>query len=367
MSQPSKPQAAPTAPGREPAPQSQGVVRLRKGEMLFEEGDNAGSMYLIRQGSIRVFKKKGDGDIEIETIRANQLIGELAFLDGNPRSASGEALSDCELVEISGGSFQQVLARIPEWVKILLRTLVARLRAASTRIRQLESSSSEFVFSEKEGKRVAQAIYLSNSDVMKVATAILLVATRWGSPGPREGSIEIAPAMLQRYGNKILQVPEAKITSILDAFVVAGFMLWDETNQSGVLLDIEFLEKLIHYMNDENLLAPSKRHDLSNRGFLVLGIVAKYLSRYPADADGVSQVNMAEVLRLATPEGGVSPFRLDHFEELVKLGYATKVTAKSTDEVVTSIQAAKFQDAARLQRALKAIESVNDQKRRVGA
>ena len=75
MSQPSKPQAAPTAPGREPAPQSQGVVRLRKGEMLFEEGDNAGSMYLIRQGSIRVFKKKGDGDIEIETIRANQLIG----------------------------------------------------------------------------------------------------------------------------------------------------------------------------------------------------------------------------------------------------------------------------------------------------
>jgi CRP-like cAMP-binding protein len=343
-------------------------LKLKKGQLLFREGENAGAMYLIRQGTIRVFKKKGDADIEIESIRAGQIIGELAFLDGNPRSASGEALSDCELVEISGPAFQQVLDKIPEWLKILLRTLVTRLRAASTKIRQLESSSTEFVYNEKEGKRVAQNVYLSAPDVMKVSTAILLVANRWGKAtqlGDRSGT-EVPAGLLQRYSNQILQVPSSKMTSVLDAFTVAGFMKTDDSSGAIVLLDIDFLEKLIHYMNEENLTEPSKRHDISNRGFVVMSLISKHLSRYPKDAEGISLVNVAEVLKLETPEGGRAPFRLDDFAELVKLGYASNVTAKSADEVLSSVRTDHFLLSVRIQRALKSVEAVNDQKRKSG-
>jgi hypothetical protein len=319
-------------------------------------------MYLIRQGMIRVYKKKGEADIELETLRAGQIIGELAFLDGNPRSASGEALSDCELVEISGPTFQQVLDKIPEWLKILLRTLVTRLRATSTKFRQLESASTEFVYSEKDGKRVAQNVYLSAPDVMKVSTAILLVANRWGKPaqlGDRNGT-EVPAGLLQRYSNQILQIPSSKMTSVLDAFTVAGFIKTDDTSGEIVLLDIEFLEKLIHYMNDENLAEPSKRHDISNRGFVIMSLISKHVPRYAKDAEGISLVNVAEVLKLETPEGGRAPFRLDDFAELVKLGYTSNVTAKSADEVLCSIRSDHFMLSARIQRAIKSIEAVND-------
>lgn len=351
------------------APASVPSVRLKKGQFLFKEGENAGAMYLLKTGNLRIFKKKGDSDIEIETIRSGQIVGELAFLDGNPRSASGEALTECELVEISGPSFQQVLDKIPEWLKILMRTLVTRLRVASTRIRQLESASSEFVYNEKEGKRVAQYVYLSASDVMKTCAGILLVASRWGNPTELDGKkgTDIRVALLQRYVNQIMQVPVAKLTSVLDAFSLAGFMKTDEVTGNVILFDINFLEQFTHYMNEENLQDPSKRHDISNKGFIIMCLVAKHLSKFPKDSNGASTVNVAEVMKIETPADGKAPFRLDDFAELVKLGYASNVAAKSNDEVLSTIQAESYLLAVRFQRTLKTIEAVNEQKKKAGS
>src|SRR5437016_4773544 len=104
-----------TPSGNQPTP----TTRLAKGQLLFSEGDKSRAMYLLKSGSIRLFMKRGNSDIEIDIIRSGQILGELAFLDGNPRSVSGEALTDCELVEISGPAFMEVLGKAPEWLKIL--------------------------------------------------------------------------------------------------------------------------------------------------------------------------------------------------------------------------------------------------------
>src|SRR4051812_22223696 len=110
-------------------------IQLKKGELLFSEGEKSRAMFLVKSGAIRLFAKRGTSDVEIETIRSGRLLGELAFLDGNPRSVSGEALTDCELVEVSGPTFVEVLHKTPDWLKILLKTIVQRLRAATARIR----------------------------------------------------------------------------------------------------------------------------------------------------------------------------------------------------------------------------------------
>jgi len=347
-------------------PTSIPVTRLKKSQHLFKEGDKAGAMYLLKSGNIRIYKKKGDSDIEIETIRSGQIVGELAFLDGNPRSASAEALTECELVEISGPNFQVVLEKIPEWLKILMRTLVTRLRVSSTRIRQLESSSSEFVYSDKEGKRVAQYIYLSVIDVMKIATGILLVGARWGKPAELDGrtGIEVRVALLQRYVNQIMGIPVAKLTSVIDAFSSVGFLKSDDVTGNIVLFDIDFLEKLIHYINEENLLEPTKKHNISNKGFLVMSLVAKHLKEYPKSPEGASSVNIAAILKAETGPDGKAPFRMDDFLELVKLSYASNVAAKSNEEVLTTIQVDTYLHSLKLQRALKTIEAINEQKAR---
>lgn len=338
--------------------------RLKKGELLFAEGENSRAMYLLKTGMIRLYKRKGEANIELDTVHQGQVLGELAFLDGNPRSASGEALTDCELIEISGPTFQQVLVKLPDWLKILLKTIVGRLRTASTRIRQLESSSTAYDF-DKDGKRSSHYVYISPPDALKICTALLLVGAR-NSP-VIDGVVDIRVGLLQRYANQVMGVPVAKITSMLDILSQAGVTKFGEGEQAGkvFLREIDFLEQLIGYMNEENLLEPTKRHDLSPRGFVIMSTIYRHLSRYPIDkATGMTAVNVAEIKGLEMTANGKEPFRLEEFQELVKLGYATNLNAKAANEVMTYLKADSFAQATRFQRVILGIAAANEQKQK---
>lgn len=363
---PSRPEPRPVAavPSRT-APQQQSTRRLGKGQLLFGEGENSRAMYFIKTGMIRLFKKKGEAVIELDTIRSGSVVGELAFLDGQPRSASAEALTDCELVEISGPVFQQVLSQIPDWLKILLKTVVGRLRASSTRIRQLESASTAYDYNSRDGKRSAHYVYLSANDCLKILTAILLVSTRNGAKQP--DGLEVRVGLLQRYANQIMGIPVAKITTMMDILAQAGAMIFDENGAESrvVLRDADFLEQFIAYLNEENLLEPEKRHDLSPRSFLIMSMMFKHLARAKRDATGASQLNIAEIAKLeAAAMGGKEAFRMDELQELIKLKYVTPVNIKNSDEATTQLNAENFVRAYRFQRVVIGIAAMNEQKRK---
>lgn len=337
--------------------------KLSKGELLFSEGENSRAMYVLKSGMIRIFKKKGDSDIEIDTVRAGQILGELAFLDGNPRSASGEALTECHLVEVSGQTFQSVLNSMPDWLKLLLKTVVGRLRTASTRIRQLESASTSYDY-DKDGKRSAQYVYLSSTDFLKIASAVLLCASRTKSEDGK--SFPIRGGHLTRYANQIMGVPAAKITTAVDVLSQGGILTNDDPENPRVT-DVAFLEQLIAYLNEEYLLEPSKRKTLSLRGFLVMSLIAKHIKKFPVDAEsGVATVDLAEILKTETAAMRKEPFRLEEYVELAKLGYGTNMDIRGQDSVLTQINVKSFLHAFRLQRVAVTINAVNEQKRKGG-
>ena len=352
----------PGQPAPTPGPQ---IRKLKKGDLLFSEGESSRAMYFLKSGIVRIFKKKGNSHIEIGTVHSGQILGELAFLDGNPRSASGEALTECELVEISGPTFAGVLAHIPDWLKILLKTVVGRLRTASTRIRQLETASTSYDYSEKDGKRSSHYIYLSTLDVLKLSSAVLLVATRNGTSS--EAGISLRIALLNRYANQIMGIPLAKLTTFLDLLVQTGVMrtVEESATTSFYLVEPDFLEAFIHYLNEENLLESSKRHDITLKGFLIMGLIAKHLSRNMLDSKtGVIELNVAEVKRLETVEEGKEAFRIEDFSELVKLGYATNAQIVSTDSVLTQVRPDEFIRAFKMQQVVVTLNSINEQKRK---
>ena len=125
-------------PSKKPVPaepgSSGGVVRIAKGEHLFHEGQFPGAMYLIRQGKMRIYRRENGVEIELEALEENQIVGELSFLDGSLRSASAQALVDSTLIKISGPAFTKTLDGLPDWLKILIRTLCLRLRNANAKI-----------------------------------------------------------------------------------------------------------------------------------------------------------------------------------------------------------------------------------------
>lgn len=111
------------------------LIQVKAGEHLFHEGQFPGAMYLIRKGKMRVYRRENGVEIDLETLDENQIIGELSFLDGSLRSASAQALVDTTLVKISGPAFSKTLEGLPDWLKILIRTLCLRLRNANSKIR----------------------------------------------------------------------------------------------------------------------------------------------------------------------------------------------------------------------------------------
>lgn len=111
------------------------TIKLLANEYLMREGEASTEMYYLQSGTLAVFKRKTDQDHQIGTIIAGELVGEMSFLDGNPRSASIKAMSESILVVIPHEKLEQTMATMPKWFNALLHTLTERLRKANARIR----------------------------------------------------------------------------------------------------------------------------------------------------------------------------------------------------------------------------------------
>jgi CRP-like cAMP-binding protein len=109
------------------------TVKLAPNEILMNEGEESKEMYYVQSGNLAVFKKKGDRLQQIGTIMAGELVGEMSFIDGHPRSATVKAITDTELVVVPRDKFVQMIDSHPKWFKALLNTLLDRLRKANAR------------------------------------------------------------------------------------------------------------------------------------------------------------------------------------------------------------------------------------------
>ncbi len=97
---------------------------LAPGEVLFYEGAPAYDMYILLEGSLRVFKESRS----ITTIKAVDYIGEMAIIETMPRSATVEAIESCLLLRITLEQFQHYFSRQPVSLVSMMRTLSQRIR-----------------------------------------------------------------------------------------------------------------------------------------------------------------------------------------------------------------------------------------------
>lgn len=104
-------------------------VFLDKGEVLFDEGDLSREMYFVVSGSLGAYKKSGHGEnIQVGTVVAGELVGEMALIDEAPRVVKLVALEVTELITIPPEKILSQLEAQPKWIKLMLETLSKRLR-----------------------------------------------------------------------------------------------------------------------------------------------------------------------------------------------------------------------------------------------
>lgn len=112
------------------------ALHANKGEAILHEGFHDTSIAVIARGSVNIIKKDShEHDRTIATIGTGKTLGEMSFVDGEPRSANCIAAADTVILVLTKAEFEQLLIDCPKLacriVMRISRTLSQRLRKAS--------------------------------------------------------------------------------------------------------------------------------------------------------------------------------------------------------------------------------------------
>jgi CRP/FNR family cyclic AMP-dependent transcriptional regulator len=117
------------------------VRRVGAGLALLQAGELDRALYLLTEGTVGVRLPRDEG--AFKTIDAPSVLGELAFFDGRPRSATLDAVTDVEVVRLDASAFERLAAEAPGLAQAMLvdlgRILALRLRMASDVIAELRN------------------------------------------------------------------------------------------------------------------------------------------------------------------------------------------------------------------------------------
>lgn len=103
---------------------------LAAGEYLFHQGDAADLMYILVGGEVDILV----GDTVVDTVEPETILGEMAMIDAEPRSASVRANTTCHVVPIDQKRFQFLIQQTPYFAIEVMRILAHRLRKMDVRL-----------------------------------------------------------------------------------------------------------------------------------------------------------------------------------------------------------------------------------------
>jgi CRP/FNR family cyclic AMP-dependent transcriptional regulator len=183
-----------------------GIKTLASGEILFNEGDKATSMYIVQKGQLRLFRPKGKGFVEIAVLRAGEVLGEMAYFDpdSKTRSVSAAAITTVDIIEISFNALEKTMAGLNPWFKTLINTLAERLRKTNERVRALENNSVGFSSDYK---------FFQSADVVKILSVLFLTFRSLGES--KEGRWYLNYNRIKTYALEIFNINEAKMEEFI--------------------------------------------------------------------------------------------------------------------------------------------------------
>lgn len=193
-------------------------VSLRRGEILFEEGDGGDRLYVVMSGKIKLGRTSADGRENLLAILGpGQMFGELSFFDPGPRSATATAVTDAKLLSLGHSSLSPVLAEHPNVAYAMLNQLAGRLRRTNEVV-------GDMVFSDVPGR---------------VSKALLDLADRFGREG--DDGIHVNHDLTQEELAQLVGASRETVNKALADFASRGWLRLEP--RSVTITDIERLRR----------------------------------------------------------------------------------------------------------------------------
>jgi len=105
---------------------SEDVKAFPAGAVIIREGEEANYMYVVMEGTVDISLKSK----ALSTAHSGEIIGEMALINSDIRSATITARTDCRVALIDKSSFNARLKHVPEFTRHVMKVLTARLQNA---------------------------------------------------------------------------------------------------------------------------------------------------------------------------------------------------------------------------------------------
>jgi signal transduction histidine kinase len=211
------------------------VVQLGEGEVVFREGDPGDVMYLVGKGSVKISKSGRGGQQEtLGFIEPGNFFGEMALLDGEPRSAMATAVESTLLGTVDEATFQHILELAPSRLHMnFLRSVTQRLR----------SVNSHFITEVMRSERLSLVGAMANSIIHDLKNPICIVrcCSDLIARDTTDVRIRELAAMTDKATDGMLSMTQelldyARGSTSLSCETVSIWRLLDELNQQALRL-----------------------------------------------------------------------------------------------------------------------------------
>jgi CRP-like cAMP-binding protein len=115
---------------------------FKAGDTIFYEESPGDKMFIIKTGSVKILKKVKDKENTLAVLNPGEFFGEMALLDGLPRSAAVKANTDTTVISITRDNYMLLRQKYPQTalkiVDILIKVLSNRLRQANKNLEVIQ-------------------------------------------------------------------------------------------------------------------------------------------------------------------------------------------------------------------------------------
>ncbi len=185
-------------------------VSYAEGETIFHQNDPGDAMYIVRSGSVRIWTRDEDThEVTLAELDGGAFFGELAVLDGSPRSANATALVMSHLYRLSKKDFHAFLLAHPAVALDMIQEIGNRLRQTNRIVSERVTRNINEEMEEKMtiGQRIADKVASFGGSwpfiiifggflALWMALNTYLAWTRTGNPTDPNGSFDVYPFIL---------------------------------------------------------------------------------------------------------------------------------------------------------------------------
>jgi CRP-like cAMP-binding protein len=112
--------------------------KFKAGEVIIHEGEENRDLYVLSEGILEVSVEDKSQKIVVSEIASPEILGEISFLNGSPRTATVAAKTDVDIFILSYEKVQQELSDIPTWFRMVLLAFTNRMKSCDVTIKEYD-------------------------------------------------------------------------------------------------------------------------------------------------------------------------------------------------------------------------------------